>query len=111
MLMKSTGATIISAIVIASAAGFAVAATTKADLAKKKVEEITCEDFIGLDESFKPTVVAWAAGFRQGDTKPDKVVVDIDGIEKVTPIVVAACESEPKASFWGKVDAELKKIF
>lgn len=111
MLMKITGTSIVSALVVVSAAGIAIAATTKEDLAKKKVEEITCEDFNGLEETFKPTVVAWAAGFRQGDTKPDKVVVDIDGIEKVTPFVVAACEGEPKASFFGKVDAELKKVF
>ena len=111
MLKKTTGTMFISAIVIASFAGFAVAATSKADLAKKKVQEITCEDFNGLDENFKPTVIAWAAGFRQGDTKPDNSVVDIDGIEKVTPIVVEACTNEPKASFWEKVDAELKKAF
>ena len=35
----------------------------------------------------------------------------IDGIEKVTPFVVVACKSEPKASFWGKIDAEMKKVF
>jgi acid stress chaperone HdeA len=102
---------IVSALLVVSVASFAAAETTKADLAKKKVDQITCEDFNGLNETFKPTLIAWAAGFRKGDTKPDKVAVDIDGIEKVTPFAVAACKSEPKASFWGKIDAEMKKVF
>lgn len=115
MLMKITGAAIISAFVVFSAANVAVAEsskpTTKEALAKKKVDKISCEDFNGLDETFKPTVIAWAAGYRQGETKPDSVAVDISGIEKVMPFVVEACKKEPKASFWDKADAELKKVF
>ena len=111
MPTKIASTSIVSALLVVSVANFAAAETTKADLAKKKVDQITCEDFNGLNETFKPTLIAWAAGFRKGDTKPDKVAVDIDGIEKVTPFVVAACKSEPKASFWGKIDAEMKKVF
>lgn len=115
MLMKSTGISIISALLLVSSAGFAAAEAakpvTKVDLAKKQVEKITCEDFVGLDEALQPKVIAWAAGYHQGSTKPDKVMVDISGIEKVTPFVVEACKSDPKASFWDKTKAELKKIF
>lgn len=111
MLTKLTVTSIISALLVVSVAGLAVAETTKADLAKKKVDQISCEDFNGLNETFKPTVIAWAAGFRKGDTKPDKVVVDINGIEKVTPFVIDACKNEPKASFWGKIESEMKKVF
>lgn len=115
MLMKSTGISIISALLVVSTASFVAAEaakpTNKEDMAKKHVEQITCEEFNGLDESLKPTVIAWAAGYHQGDKKPDKVVVNIDGIEKVTPFVVEACKAEPKASFWDKTKAELKKIF
>jgi acid stress chaperone HdeA len=111
MPTKIVSTSIISALLVVSVASFAAAETTKADLAKKKVDKITCEDFNGLNETFKPTVIAWAAGFHKGDKKPDKVAVDIDGIEKITPFVVTACKNEPKASFWGKIDAELKKVF
>lgn len=115
MLMKTTGASIVSAVLVFSVASSALAAsskvTTKEDLAKKKVTEISCEDFNGLDETFKPTVVAWAAGYEQGESKPDKVAVDISGVEKVVPFVVEACRKEPKASFWEKAEAELKKVF
>lgn len=112
MLMTTAGASIVTAVLILSNVAMAESkATTKEDLAKKKVAELSCEDFNGLDESFKPTVIAWAAGYQKGDSKPDSVAVDIDGIEKVTPFVVEACQKEPKASFWEKVEAELKKVF
>lgn len=115
MLMKATGASIVSAFLVLSAAAVALAApakpTTKEDLAKKSVDTISCEDFNGVDESFKPTVIAWAAGFKQGEKTPDKVAVDIAGIEKVTPFIIEACQKEPKASFWQKAEDEMKKIF
>lgn len=113
MLMKTAGASIVSAVLIFSNLAMAETSkvTTKEDLAKKKVAELSCEDFNGLDATFKPTVIAWAAGYQKGDSKPDSVAVDIDGIEKVTPFVVEACQKEPKASFWEKVEAELKKVF
>jgi hypothetical protein len=37
-------------LLVVSVASFAAAETTKADLAKKKVDQITCEDFNGLNE-------------------------------------------------------------
>ena len=86
-------------------------AKTSTALAKKKIADVTCEDFNGLATSFQPTVVAWAEGFRQGATKPSDVVIDVDGIERVTPVVAEACQKDPSASFWSKAEAELKKIF
>ncbi len=109
MLKKITGTTILSSLVIASVAGLAVAATTKEDLAKKKVENITCEDFIGLDESFRPTMIAWATGYHQGHNKKPEDVMDIAGIERITPVLIAVCEKDPKASFWSKANEELQK--
>lgn len=116
MFKKIAGVSLVSAFAIMSVAGIAMAetakATTKEDLAKKKVSEITCEDFNGLDESFKPTVITWITGFHVGDDKDsDETVIDVDGIEKVTPFIVEACQAEPKASFWKKAEAELKKVF
>lgn len=114
MFKKIVGASLVSAFAIMTLSSGAIAqtATTKADLAKKKVSEITCEDFNGLDELFKPTVITWITGFHLGDEKDaDETVLDVDGVEKVTPIIVEACKAEPKASFWKKAEAELKKVF
>lgn len=115
MLMKATSASIVSAFLVLSATQMALAEaakpTSKDDLKKKAVAEITCEDFNGVEDTFKPAVIAWAAGYKQGEKKPDAVAVDIAGIEKVTPFIVEACQKEPKASFWEKAEGEMKKIF
>ena len=80
-----------------------------AEMAKKPLASVTCEEFNALDESFKPTVIAWAAGYRQGEKKPDVVAVDVRGVEQITPVVVDECRKAPTTSFWSKVEAELKK--
>ncbi|PSJ60253.1 HdeA/HdeB family chaperone [Pseudaminobacter soli (ex Li et al. 2025)] len=109
MLLRITGISIVTALLTVSSMSFA--AETKQDMAKKKITDVTCEDFNGIDDSFKPNVIAWAEGFRQGSKKPNEVTLNIDGIEKVTPILIEACQKEPKASFWSKAKAELKKVF
>ena len=80
-----------------------------ADIAKKPLASVTCEEFNALDETFKPTIVAWAAGYRQGEKKPDVVALDVRGIEQITPVVVDECKKAPTTSFWSRVEAELKK--
>ena len=81
------------------------------ELASKTVDKVTCAEFNGFDESFKPKVIAWAAGYRQGQKQPDAVAIDIDGVEKVTPIIVEECRKAPTATLWSKIDAEMKKVF
>ncbi|KQQ14217.1 acid-resistance protein [Methylobacterium sp. Leaf123] len=85
--------------------------TSAGKLSGKTLEKVTCEEFNGLDETFKPKVIAWAAGYKQGQKKPDAVAIDIAGTEKVTPFVVEECRKTPSASLWSKIDQELKKIF
>lgn len=83
----------------------------KTAMPKKPIDKVTCAEFNGLDETFKPKVIAWAAGYQQGQKKPDVVTVDIEGVDKVAPIVIDECNKAPTASFWSKVEGELKKIF
>lgn len=37
-------------------------------------------------------------------------MLDVDGIESVIPFVAEECRKAPKASFWEKVKAEVKKL-
>jgi len=76
---------------------------------KKSIDKITCEEFTGLEESYQPTYVAWAWGYNQGQSEPSSVVMDVSGVEQLTPYVVDACQKEPKASFWSKVRSKLQK--
>lgn len=110
---------LLSAIAIVLSAGLVQAETSSGKstdknqekLASKPLEKVTCEEFNGFEDTFKPKVVAWAAGYKQGQKKPDVVAIDIAGVEKVTPLVAEECRKAPTASLWSKIDGELKKIF
>jgi acid stress chaperone HdeA len=75
----------------------------------KPLAKMTCEDFVGLDETFQPKAVYWAAAYAKGG-KPEAAVLDVEGIEKMVPVIAEECQKAPKASFWEKVKAEVKKI-
>lgn len=77
--------------------------------AHKPLAKMTCEDFAGLDETFQPKAVYWAAAYAKGG-KPEAAVLDVDGIESAVPFIVEECQKAPKASFWEKVKAEVKKL-
>jgi LysM repeat protein len=77
--------------------------------AKKPLSKMTCEDFVGLDETFQPKAVYWAVAYgKNGEPAAD--AVDVEGIETVIPFVVQECKKTPKESFWQKVEAEWKKL-
>jgi acid stress chaperone HdeA len=77
--------------------------------AKKPLAKMTCEDFVGLDETLQPKAVYWAVAYGKHG-KPDAEAVDVEGIETVIPFVVQECKKAPKESFWQKVEAEWKKL-
>jgi len=97
---------LIAAALLASTAAFA-------DANKKPVSKWTCEEFLAVEGDFQPKVVYWASG--QGKGKPG--VVDIEGTEKVVPMVIDDCKKTPTNTFlqslknaWRSVEAEAKKI-
>ena len=70
---------------------------------------MTCEDFVGLDETFQPKAVYWAVAYgKHGE--PEAEAVDVEGVERAVPFVVQECRKAPKESFWQKVKAEFKKL-
>jgi len=77
--------------------------------AKKSLGKMTCEDFLALEDSFKPKVVYWAAAYGKGG-KPEAAVLDVEGTEQVVPVIIEVCKKAPKESFWQKVKAEFKKV-
>src|SRR5918996_5338806 len=76
---------------------------------KKPLAKMTCEDFVGLEDSFRPKAVYWAIAYSD-DGKPESAGVNVEGIEKIVPVVTEACKKTPKESFWQRVKAEFKKI-
>jgi acid stress chaperone HdeA len=75
----------------------------------KPLGKMTCEDFIALDEQFKPKMVYWAVAYGQGG-KPESAGINIEGTEKMIVALGEACKKAPKESFWEKVKAEVKKL-
>ena len=57
---------------------------------KKAVEKMTCEDYVGLEDSFKPDAVYWAVAYG-GDGKPAGAGVSVEGIQQIIPVVIEAC--------------------
>jgi acid stress chaperone HdeA len=84
-------------------------AFAQSDATKKPLGKMTCEDFLGFEESFKPKVVYWAVAYGQGG-KPESAGVNVAGIEKIVPVLIDGCKKAPKESFWEKVKAEVKKL-
>jgi len=89
-----------------------LAAAATASLAAKVEKPVTqwaCSDFLSVDDQFKPKVVYWAAAYAKGG-QPEAAVIDIKGIEKVTPEVIGQCKKAPQASFWTRLKDEWKKV-
>lgn len=87
---------IIGAVITSLASMSAMAADKKGEA--KPVTEWTCEEFLAIDDNFYPTAV----GVGELLTKKDKVedaVLDVDGIQTITPLVIDACKKDGKANF------------
>ena len=76
---------------------------------KKAVEKMTCEDFVALEDSFKPHTINWAVAYGE-DGKPEIAGVNVEGIQQIIPVVIEACQKTPKESFWQKVKTEFTKL-
>lgn len=76
---------------------------------KKPMSKWKCEEFLALDAQFQPKAI-YAATELTKKGKPEASIFDVDGTEKVIPIVIAECQKAPKDSFWDKVKAAWKKV-
>lgn len=101
----------IKPILFLAACIFSIGTVTAANAVEKQQEvkpvgQLTCQDFLMLDENFRPTAVA----FAEGVTKKDKIVdptLDVEGIAKVVPVIVQECTNTPKENFVHKVKTHL----
>ena len=91
--------TIAAAAAIVMIAGSAIAQTGPA---KKPLGKLTCEEFLAFDETFKPKVVYWAAAYGKGG-RAESAVLDVEGTEKLIPVIIEKCKAAPKSSFLKQV--------
>ena len=96
---KFSGA-IVAALLVLPAASFAADHTAHQT---RPITKWTCNDFLNLDMSFQPTAVGFADALNQKQ-KPEDAVLDVSGIESVTPVIVQLCEQNKSANFKATTD-------
>ena len=81
-------------------------AAPSAPAATQKPANMTCEEFVALDDVVKPKVVYWAQGFNKKGWPTDSEV-DVGETDRLVPVLVAECKETPKLTLWQR----LKKHF
>ncbi len=89
------------------AAAFA-AQSALAENSKKPVSGWTCDEFLAVEGDFQPKIVYWATA-KSKTGKPGSIV-DIEGTEKVVPMVIDDCKKTPSDSFMTKLKNAWKAI-
>jgi acid stress chaperone HdeA len=77
--------------------------------ARKPVRQMTCGDFLLLDDAVKPEIVYWAATRDQRGGHVN-AVIDVDATDSIVPALVEKCRAAPQASFWQTVKAETGRL-
>ena len=73
---------------------------------KKHASQLTCEEFLSIDEINRPKIIYWTVGqMKKG--KPEHVDVLISRTDRLVPVVIEECKKNPKKHFGRK----LKNIF
>jgi acid stress chaperone HdeA len=81
--------------------GFVPAASAK----KVNAPKVTCEEFLALSEDEKPRLVAYLDG-RSKSGIEEKALTEVD-VQRDMGLLVVACQEDPKATFWDKVQSKL----
>jgi acid stress chaperone HdeA len=78
--------------------------------AKKPVSEWTCQDYLLVEDTYKPQAIIEAIDYSKKMNK-DMVTTDVIGEKTITPeIMINECTKNPKESFWTKVKEKMDKI-
>lgn len=101
-------AIIMASAIVLSSIGYVSAATTPT-AATKPVQSWTCQDFLDLSETYRPTAVGVVQVINE-KKHTDKDYLDVNGIETITPAVVTICTANPEAHLSKAVkEAKLQK--
>lgn len=75
-----------------------------------KPVELTCEQFLAVDDITRPQLVYWAEGINSKG-KPEDAVFDVERTNRLVPVLVEDCKQAPQTSFWEKMKVDFKKVF
>ena len=89
--------------------GFVMAGTTAYAGEKTKLKDITCEQFLAMDDDNQNNIVYWVEGAAVASSKKSVAAEDVevgyDIFGRPVAEVVTACEADKKASLWDKIKA------
>jgi hypothetical protein len=80
--------------------------------AGSKIKNITCEQFLELDETNQNNIVYWVEGAYTSESKTDVAAADVevgfDAFGRPVAEVVTACRADKKASLLDKIKQHFK---
>jgi len=68
--------------------------------------QMTCKEFLGVEDREKPLAIAWLDGYSKGGRLREEDVGEIDVDRQMTALIVA-CEQTPKQTLWDRIRADL----
>ena len=86
---------------LVSAQGLALAQTTN-ESPKKPIAQMSCKDYLGMDDVVKPKFIYYTVGYSHHG-KPTSATFDVVNVDKIVPVVDEYCRVHLTASAYQKV--------
>ena len=97
-------------IVASAALGIALGglmAAGAASAASKKVDQVTCEEFLALDPDDQNRIAYWVDGYAQAKGEAAVGTVALDKFGQPIGALVEDCQKTPKETLWQKLKSHL----
>jgi hypothetical protein len=93
-------------IAVTAAVGIAVGGLS-ARAAEKRVEEITCEEFLTMKPESQDRIAYWVDGYAEAKNQGSSHTVAFDKFGQPLDVLVTACEASPRETLWEQVKKHL----
>ena len=97
--------------IVAVAAGGIVVGGLSADAtdkkAEKKVEDITCEEFLAMSPENQNRIAYWVDGYFEGKNESATSTVALDKFGQPIGALIEDCKATPKETLWQKLKKHL----
>lgn len=78
-----------------------------AQAAEKKVDEITCEEFLAMDPDDQSRIAYWVDGYAEARNEAAVGTVALDKFGQPIGALVDDCKATPKETLWQKLKKHL----
>jgi len=82
-------------------------------MAKEKIKDITCAQYLRMDSDTQENVVYWLDGVdaasSAGHVAAEDIEIGYDGWGEPIAAIITACEGDKSASLWAKIKANVHK--